>query len=486
MPPCMKAAPRFFLCLLCALVIAFLCASAPAGQVVVTQRDGYHVRLYDLDAGTYNQFVYTSNRNLTTLAANPLDRDIYFYTAGGYYHDLHRYNVDTGAIDWDLISWIANGAANIESMAVDPFHRELLIHYQEPPFVSNDDQWLDRWNIDTHASTRVFTQAVSRKILDHCNAGGYCYYRYEYYHDIEDIALDPFHRMVYWTDKTEGRIYRRSLQPGAPHEVLFSGLTNPYSIALDVGAGAIFWSEQGDGSNPASVTRGGINGTGPVIDLVTSFSGGPGKISVDPMESTVYWIDSGILRSCDYTGTGAADVLCNGSTISAAEVEVYLGPGAAPQSPRMPDDANDGFRFNDVDVSDPDVMQFFDPDPAIGYDYLVTGSKFASVLLPAVGESDYELYLWDGGWSFDANLTAGVEHEFAPGGVARFAIRGIDPNANLDPEDPTAFVTGLTFTDPGEVDVTMTAYVPEPTTCLLLLAGLGACAAGRKSKASRR
>lgn len=123
------------------------------------------------------------------------------------------------------------------------------------------------------------------------------------------------------------------------------------------------------------------------------------------------------------------------------------------------------------------------PRPAIGYDYAASGANFASVLLPVVGDSDkYELWLWDGGWVLDGNVPAGTAHAFAAGGVARFRILGIDPNAGLDPEDPTAFVTGLTFTHTGPVDVTMNAYVPEPTALALLLLGTAACLKRRRAR----
>lgn len=126
---------------------------------------------------------------------------------------------------------------------------------------------------------------------------------------------------------------------------------------------------------------------------------------------------------------------------------------------------------------------YIDPLIAIGYDFEVTsGPLFASVLLPDIGDGLFELFLYDtvlDDFTFDRLLMARDEYNFAPGGVNAFRILGIETSAFLDPEDPTAFVTGLRFTEAGLVKLTqipISVYVPEPATLALLslgLAGLG-------------
>lgn len=136
---------------------------------------------------------------------------------------------------------------------------------------------------------------------------------------------------------------------------------------------------------------------------------------------------------------------------------------------------------------------FFDPDVAIGYEYEVLSEQvFASVLLPDIGDGRFRLLLWNGSeWVDSGNeLTAGVEFDFltniSSSGVKKFRIGGIETSANIDPQDPLGFATGLAFLGGGELRMTQTALaisvpVPEPTTYAMLLSGLGLLMVRRRS-----
>jgi len=170
-------------------------------------------------------------------------------------------------------------------------------------------------------------------------------------------------------------------------------------------------------------------------------------------------------------------------------------PGSTPDNPLLPIITDEGFDF-DFNIG-PNEQIFIDPIVAIGYDYEISsGPNFASVLLPTgIGDDLYNLRLWDGmGYNIDGGiLTGGVEHFFAAGGVDRFRILGIETGAGLDPNDPLAFVTGLTFTDAGRVQMSMnpitdgngTAPIPEPGTVLLFATGLLGLGLERWRKISR-
>ncbi len=130
---------------------------------------------------------------------------------------------------------------------------------------------------------------------------------------------------------------------------------------------------------------------------------------------------------------------------------------------------------------------------ATGYIY-ETGAgnpNFASVELPDIGNrSPYDLYLWNGtSFVFDTMLAPDAVFDFANGGVSEFEVIGIDPSLGLDPTNPTAFITGLTFEGAGSFTGTMTpitSSVPEPSTWAMLLigfAGLGFAAYRQASRA---
>ncbi|NBC14132.1 MAG: hypothetical protein GVY09_12460 [Gammaproteobacteria bacterium] len=130
-----------------------------------------------------------------------------------------------------------------------------------------------------------------------------------------------------------------------------------------------------------------------------------------------------------------------------------------------------------------------DPPWASGYEYVADGPKLASVTLPGpavglpqIGDNLFDLWLFDsltGEYSdSDIDLRGGVPFDFAllePDGVDRFQIRGIEPTAMLDPDDPTAFPTGLTAMEPGALQLTQTPLVSEevsaPPVWALILAG---------------
>ncbi len=117
-----------------------------------------------------------------------------------------------------------------------------------------------------------------------------------------------------------------------------------------------------------------------------------------------------------------------------------------------------------IDNITPGQTVFVDPAVAIGYDYQVGSGdpNFKSVLLPQVGNNLFDLYLWNGSkFAFHATVGAGSEYVFPSGGVDRFRVLGIEVGAGLDPNNATAFITGLTFVSAGQFTGTMTPIIAE-------------------------
>ncbi|MCI5159341.1 MAG: nidogen, partial [Candidatus Electrothrix sp. AUS1_2] len=103
---------------------------------------------------------------------------------------------------------------------------------------------------------------------------------------------------------------------------------------------------------------------------------------------------------------------------------------------------------------------------AVGYDYSVEkGPKVTGVELPTgVGDDMYDLWAYNE--QADTYMDSGVDIE---GGalyqfnepVSRFSIRGIENSAGLDPNNETAFPTGLRFEKTGRAIVNMTSIENE-------------------------
>jgi len=115
-----------------------------------------------------------------------------------------------------------------------------------------------------------------------------------------------------------------------------------------------------------------------------------------------------------------------------------------------------------------------DPFVAIGYDYLIGDPAdpwFESVSFPSIGDGLFDLLLYndDGSATTIKDVRAGEIFDFSSvtggSGISSFGVRGIEKAAMLEPTDPLAFVTSLTFVGDGRFTGTMvpiTVDILEP------------------------
>jgi hypothetical protein len=195
-------------------------------------------------------------------------------------------------------------------------------------------------------------------------------------------------------------------------------------------------------------------------------------------------------------GSRTGDVLNvqNTSNVSATQPGLWRfffgdngeAPGSSPSNPLLPVVVDGSFVFQ-FPVQ-PSVPFFIDPPVAIGYDYTVTGGPlFASTTPPTLPNDNlFDLYFSNDNCStytqFVAQITGSTQFNF-PTSQSCFGIREIALSANLDPADPLAFVTGVTFDQAGFVTVTQTPLIVDVPAPLPLL---GAAAAFRSTRRLRK
>lgn len=144
----------------------------------------------------------------------------------------------------------------------------------------------------------------------------------------------------------------------------------------------------------------------------------------------------------------------------------FDGPGSTPDNPLLPvpgDDPSDGFDFQifvgDAGIgTDPTRRIFFDPDVAIGYEFTSNLGVTSLQVAVDLGDGMYNLSVWDGmAYNFFTTFAVGDIVDLSGfnmgGGVMQWLIDGIETSAMVDPTDDLAFVYGLTFATPGQLNL---------------------------------
>jgi len=457
----------------------------PQTLVVGTGWGGGIVR-YDLDGGTTNTVQgAASNKSLGNIDVDPLNNRVYWFAEWNNYLNYFKYDNDPGTYDAggsDITTVFqfqdTSHAFSTGHLDVDPIANQVAIQESDTRSASTTfsrNTWINVRNLDSGA-TRTIHEVPRYTII-----GWQGYYNprpiWGKIHEVEDVAIDPLGKKVYWADSAAGTINRRNIDGSGSVQVLYSGLATPTHLALDVGARRIYFTELGD-ANGAAICHASMDPGGSVTDIITGLTGNAvTDLDIDPLGGKIYWCDyngatwTGYVHRADFDGTAIEDVLNgSGGVIDGRLVALEPSAGAVPQKPFEGSSVSASLLFDEIGLPQAGRTLFFAADYAAGFDFEVTSTQFASVLLPDTGDGLYELYQWDGEqYAFAQSLSGGEPWAFSPG-VERFRILGVEQGEELNEEDPTTFVLGLTFTDQTIADVTITA-IPEPSTLVLLVMG---------------
>lgn len=185
------------------------------------------------------------------------------------------------------------------------------------------------------------------------------------------------------------------------------------------------------------------------------------------------------------TRDGTSSNLGNANLASISRVYADFTPNAGGGPPvNLPVVlVNGAYQFNMA--VQPGQTYYIDPDVAVGYDYAIGDGdpNFRSVRLPVgIGDGLYDIYGYDVSNNLvllESEWIGGSVYDFGASGVSRFRVTDIETSAGLDPNDTTAFITGLVFTGIGNFTGTQTPItqfvsdVPEPSTFVLMFFALG-------------
>lgn len=293
-------------------------------------------------------------------------------------------------------------------------------------------------------------------------------------------------------------ILGRNNQPGTNNDTLsftsnFSGLTGPgFTQARSISytfQGVPFADEVPDTANPPKLSEldFAASSTLTIASLLT-----PNEAGTDSVSSTL-------------TGriTGASDLMTLDQLLSQSAnsggTTTQIGDGTA-ESPLIPvfddgEEPNGTYNFNIDNIGlfglGTEIPIFIDPEIAIGYEFSVEPGDplFASVTLPLLADDNNEFIV-----EFDGQMVVVAPGDMVdftalvPGGVSSFVVSDIMTDPPLDPNDPLAFMAGVTFvptsTAGSSANVTMAAItqtindpgnatdIPEPGTLGLTAIGL--------------
>ncbi|MCO5238817.1 MAG: DUF5050 domain-containing protein [Chitinophagaceae bacterium] len=122
------------------------------------------------------------------------------------------------------------------------------------------------------------------------------------------LAYDPVDKKIYFSDFEDtdnGKIWRMD-EDGSNMETLVSGITDPYSIAINLSAGKIYWADD-DGN----ISRANLDGSSLESEFIHIDGGLMRGIAYDSKNDIIYFyeVDEEVLYAAKSDGTGVAKII---------------------------------------------------------------------------------------------------------------------------------------------------------------------------------
>ena len=120
---------------------------------------------------------------------------------------------------------------------------------------------------------------------------------------------EPGGGKIYWTDDETGKIQRANLDGSEVEDLVTTGLSSTFGLALDAGGGKMYWTDRGTDK----IQRANLDGSG-VEDLVTTGLLAPSGLALDRVGGKMYWTDWGTdkIQRANLDGGGVEDLVTTG------------------------------------------------------------------------------------------------------------------------------------------------------------------------------
>lgn len=133
---------------------------------------------------------------------------------------------------------------------------------------------------------------------------------------VRGLAVDTAAGQLYWSDVSDGTLWRSDLNGGSPTQIL-SGLNSPSGLALDAANGWLYYGES------TQISR--LNTTTLATEVVVSNASQPSTLALDPFRQLLFWKHGAAISRMDLVTGETSPVLSNFLELDGLAVDPYGG-----------------------------------------------------------------------------------------------------------------------------------------------------------------